>query len=296
MSERRRFVIESGEHLPDVLLRRARVDGPTRQARARALSRIVAAGAATSGVSVLAASLANKSATASIAKVSTFAVAKWVVIGATAATAVLGAREVAEHLTPPIELTGSAAARDSRAPAFRNGRQDPMGTPVASFAGAPPDTPAQGPLAVASPPPSWMVKQPDAPQPQEHALRPATPVPAVEIATAPPAGDATEKRAVDVASPQLSRELELLEKARAHLARRSGWAALDVLDTYRAAFPSGSMNIEAAVLQVEALGTVGRRPEAASLGQAFLAAHPHHPLAERVRAILAKLESPPPRP
>jgi hypothetical protein len=294
MSERRRLTAEGGEQLPELLLHHARTDGPTEQARARALSRIVAAGAVGSGMGVLAASLANKGASASFGKASTLMVAQWIVIGATTATAVLGASETVERLT----MTSSADRRPSsmtqaRPPPGRDDRAIPtplLAAPSATDPMATDELPGS-----VEPIPALGSKQHRlTPQPEIPGARPGT---RRELSDAPSAAAAaaaaTAEPALEVASPQLSRELELLEKARLHLARKSAWAALDALETYRATFPRGTMTTEAAVLQIEALAAVGRRYEATVQSRAFLTHHAQNPLAERVRVILAKLESSP---
>jgi hypothetical protein len=293
MSERRPLVLVKGEQLADVLLHHARSDGPTTEARARALTRIVSAGAA-AGVGVLAASLANKGATASMAKVSTIVVAKWVVIGATAATAVLGAREAAERLTVLSDpRPESAIAREDRA----RGRAARTVQEVARAVPDPtePSAPADKPSGVETISPPGANQQPLASQPELPAVRRVMPAEAAERSKGVAPTGATEREDLDVASPQLARELDLLEKTRVYLARRSAWAALDTLETYRAAFPAGTMKTEAAALRVEALAAVGRRQEAVVSSREFLAAYPQNPLAERVRGILAKLEESPTR-
>jgi hypothetical protein len=294
MSERRPLVVGKGEHLADVLLHHARSDGPTTEARDLALTRIVSAGAAT-GVGVLAASLANKGATASMAKVSTIVVAKWVVIGATAATAVLGAREAAERLTVSSDPKAeSAVTREDRARGGRAART------IQEVARAVPDltepsAPADKPSSVETIAPPGANQQPLASQPELPAVHRVMPAEVAERSKDVAPTGATERQDPDVASPQLARELDLLEKTRVYLARRSAWAALDTLETYGAAFPAGTMKTEAAALRVEALAAVGRRQEAVASGREFLAAYPQNPLAERVRGILAKLEESPPR-
>ena len=70
---------------------------------------------------------------------------------------------------------------------------------------------------------------------------------------------------------------------------------MDTLESYQALFPAGAMQTEAAALRVEALAAAGRRQEAVTSGRAFLAAHPQSPLAQRVRAVLSKLEETSPR-
>ena len=321
MSDHRRRSIGNRENLPDLLLEHARTDGPTQQARAQAFSRIVAASAAATGVGIVAGSLANKGTTASVAKISTLVVAKWFVIGATAATAMLGAKEAVEHFAvspaadpvPSMERNGRASVRqkdrasvegrralgaegspqDDRALPLQNGRA--LETPSVASGESMPSTPSPERAAAEAAPPRAAVPRPIEPQSEAASRRRTTPAAAADLA-APVSSAPTNEGPSPVASPPLSRELELLEKTRAHLARQSPWAALDALETYQATFPTGMMKTEAAALRVEALAAAGRREEALSHGRAFLSAHPQDPMSERVRGILVKLETPPSRP
>jgi len=95
---------------------------------------------------------------------------------------------------------------------------------------------------------------------------------------------------------QLPRELEYLERTRALLAHESPGAALEALSDYERAFPRGTMKVEASAFRVEALAAAGRRQEAALQARAFLAAYPKNPMAERIRGVLLRLETIPPRP
>ena len=293
MSDHRRRSFGNREDLPDFLLQHARTDGPTQQARAHAFSRIVAAGAATTGIGLVAASLANKSATVSVAKIGTLIAAKWFVIGATAATAMLGAKEVVEHfVASPSAGPSSAQERNDRTSAGRPGRAPER--PSVASGEVMPSTPAPE-LAVAEAKPSRDAVPRLVEPPSEGPIRSRT-TPAAAADLAPPLSPAvTHEEPAASASPHLSRELELLEKTRTHLARQSPWAALDVLETYQASFPTGTMKTEASALRVEALAAAGRRAEALSHGRAFLAANPQNALSERVRGILVRLEAPSPR-
>jgi hypothetical protein len=98
------------------------------------------------------------------------------------------------------------------------------------------------------------------------------------------------------ATAQLSRELDFLERARAHLALQQPIVALSALNDYERTFPAGAMKVEASALRVEALEAAGRRQEAAALARAFLAAYPENPMAGRVRTVLVRLEGGPRRP
>ena len=77
----------------------------------------------------------------------------------------------------------------------------------------------------------------------------------------------------------------MLEQARSALSQHAAKRALQTLDTYRAEFPRGSMQVEASALRIEAVGQSGDRALAQSLAQSFLDTFPTGPVAARVRAI-----------
>jgi hypothetical protein len=91
--------------------------------------------------------------------------------------------------------------------------------------------------------------------------------------------------------PSLAREVELVEAARAALARGDASAALRSLDTYDREIPAGTLSPESRVLRIEALvrsGSDANRVRANALGDAFLAANPNGPQARRVRSVLQR--------
>jgi len=101
---------------------------------------------------------------------------------------------------------------------------------------------------------------------------------------APPSGTRIEAPASEIPS-RLGRELALLELARAALGRRAVPAALEALAKYRAEFPSGSLQVEAAALTIEANARAGNGEQAGRLAASFLEQFPTSPLAARVRAF-----------
>jgi hypothetical protein len=84
----------------------------------------------------------------------------------------------------------------------------------------------------------------------------------------------------------LDAELLLVEEARREL-RDEPRRALATLDEYARAFPRGALGEEAEILRLSALAAAGSGEEAAARAAAFLAAHPHSPLAARARSFLA---------
>jgi hypothetical protein len=102
-----------------------------------------------------------------------------------------------------------------------------------------------------------------------------------------PAPSGAGRRAVTRAQPDISQEIAALDEARAAL--RSGRAAesLAALDRYGAAYPKGSLRVEATALRIEALLRSGRRDRAEALADAFLVHNPKSPYAARIRTLLA---------
>ncbi len=83
---------------------------------------------------------------------------------------------------------------------------------------------------------------------------------------------------------QWTQELLQLDHARAASARGAPAEALRELDAYVAAFPSGILRSEGAVVRIEALAALGRAVEARDLAQTFLRSDGASPYAARVRA------------
>lgn len=114
------------------------------------------------------------------------------------------------------------------------------------------------------------------------AAAPTTPVEAPATSSAPPPAEA-EARA-----PSLSREVELLDRARGALLGGDAILALAVLDEYASAEGPRVLGPEAQVLRIQVLERLGRRRAASALARDFVARHPTsrhaaalEPLAER---------------
>lgn len=93
---------------------------------------------------------------------------------------------------------------------------------------------------------------------------------------------------VPAASATLADEVKLLDESRGALARGDGAAALRALDTFQKTFPRGRLGMEATVLRVEALASIGRVADAQALGRSFLDAHPESALSPRVRRAIGE--------
>jgi outer membrane protein assembly factor BamD (BamD/ComL family) len=103
------------------------------------------------------------------------------------------------------------------------------------------------------------------------------------LSLAEPAPSASER---PPAASRLAEEARSLESARRELAGGRAGAALATLDRYEREHAAGELRPEATALRVEALAASGDAAGARALGQAFLARHPAHPAAARVRRAL----------
>ena len=92
--------------------------------------------------------------------------------------------------------------------------------------------------------------------------------------------------------PDLQAEVSALGKARTALGRRDGQTALEELDLYTQAFPSGLLADEATVLRVDALELSGEATAAAALGRRYLGAHPTSPYGAHLRAVIDGEQNP----
>jgi len=166
---------------------------------------------------------------------------------------------------------------------------------VTSFRDSTPDTPpranASSPVQVAAAPAPTAQARTEAPV---EAL-PSTRVedlpssPAASKASGKPVAAATS--AASAGAGDLAREIELVQGARAALARGDTAEALRTLDVHDREFRSGTLAPESRVLRIEALVRAGgpaNTARANTLGDAFLTEHPTGPQARRVRAVLGR--------
>ncbi len=155
---------------------------------------------------------------------------------------------------------------------------DVVPAPVIVVAPSPPSSSAEPPVEAF---PSTRVE--DLPS-----SSPAT-KPAGKAAAAPPT--TTTPSASAEPAPDLAREVELVQGARAALTRGEASEALRILDVHDREFPAGTLRPESRVLRIEALVRAGGERNVAranALGDAFLAEHPGGPQARRVRAVLGR--------
>jgi hypothetical protein len=169
-----------------------------------------------------------------------------------------------------------------------------IGASVWSFGSSPArETPpaAEAAIAqpVAAPPVARVAPRATAPAPAD--------VPSMRVedlpSSAPPGsaklGAAVAQRSPEEPGPSLAHEVELVEAARAALARGDAAGALRSLDAHDRELPAGALMPESRVLRIEALvraGGDGNRERANTLGDAFLSANPTGPQARRVRSVL----------
>lgn len=93
-------------------------------------------------------------------------------------------------------------------------------------------------------------------------------------------------------SDSLSKELTLIDSARASLLRGDPASALRTLQTYSAQFPNGALRAEATVQRVEALIASGDRASATRVGERFLKRYPDSPYSRRIVSLLGGAKDP----
>ena len=268
MTGSERILNKEPEELGRFLLEAARQDSAPEAARERALLSVTSVAL---GMGV-ASSAAAYGSPASLVKASGWLVAKWLVAGLGSGVLTIAVAQGVQQLATNHAQSAPAARSSALKEATRVApagavRERPLLEPQ-------PELPVASPTAVASAAQS-VPALPVASGSGAASLPQASTGPAVPAL--PSAGAAI--------SP-LTRELALLEQARGALARHAAPRALQALDDYRAQFPSGSLQAEAAALRVEAVGQSGDRALAERLGASFLATYPTSPLsAARSRVV-----------
>jgi hypothetical protein len=87
------------------------------------------------------------------------------------------------------------------------------------------------------------------------------------------------------ASEDLTRELQLIDEARAGLARGDSARTIERLDRYDLNFPAPHLAAEALALRVEAYALRQDHERVDTLARTFLTRYPQHPLAARVKLL-----------
>jgi hypothetical protein len=105
---------------------------------------------------------------------------------------------------------------------------------------------------------------------------PATPAIELGPSMAPAADPRGAPRSRDVSTPKSTLDDEVAMVARARAARAAGDSAgaIQLLDTYDAKYPAGSLARESTEIRIEALIAQGNRPAAERLAERFIASHP----------------------
>jgi hypothetical protein len=278
-----RRLLEEGTEFERDLLASAGLDVGTDRGRKRA---VLAMGAA-----VLSATTSTTSAAAGVGMggVTTGVLVKWVglavvTLGVAGASVRIGQTlSSGRHLMMSAPTSAVAVGPQQvtpRGPAPELSHDSigarPTPSPLAVFAAASPvaalGTTGLGPQLECSRPKAGA----STPRPVGNAVSPSDPEPpSVNLAPANPS-----------LPPDLQAEVSALGKARAALGRRDGQTALEELDVYGQAFPTGLLADEATVLRVDALALHGEPTEAAALGRRYLSAHPTSPYGTHLRAVI----------
>ncbi len=271
---------EEGDGFMRELLDSARGDAGCERAFRRGMAVFGGAGAAlgTAGAAKAAGTLGW------LAKSGVLSVAQWVAVGAVAGGVTVG---VATTLGRPASHNDAPAAAAS--PSAPLQRQPLAHAPLIGSAWPQPSTSeraaAPAPCAAAAdragPPLGAWPAQPEFPSDGTEQLGS---LPALPLG---PTANPTPSARVQGPS-SLAEELAILDQVRAALARGDATSALRALDQREVRFPRGSLGPEAALLRVEALLSRGDEAGARALAEAFLAAHPSGPHAERMRSIIGR--------
>jgi TolA-binding protein len=89
---------------------------------------------------------------------------------------------------------------------------------------------------------------------------------------------------------RLTREVDLVDRARAALSRGDTGAALEALDRYEREVQRGRLGAEAMYLRMEALSRQGDHARAANAARRLLSAYPDGPHAARAKALVGITE------
>lgn len=183
-------------------------------------------------------------------------IASWKIVVGIAATTGIGIGGAVVHsqhasFSPVIVPTASAVA--SAAPVTPMAPVRPM-APVISAAPTPQAAPSTSSIVVTAPP--------------------------------PPAPARLVKKTADVPETALSiaREIALIDRARASIAKGDPKGVLGTLDEYDVECRRGALSLEAAILRIEALAATGDHDGAAARARKFLERHPQSAYDARVRA------------
>lgn len=148
-----------------------------------------------------------------------------------------------------------------------------------------PETPAPARSVAPAPKPRVVVSRPAPPAAAEALTLEAAPVPEPPKSVTPP-----PSRPVPSASAGLAEETAFLERARRLLATDPAFALLFVRE-HSTRFPRGKLGAERSLIEIEALYRSGRHAEARALAERKLASGAGDLYAERVRALLERMDA-----
>jgi hypothetical protein len=260
MNEPKRWLDDGASEVIGHLLRAASDERPSAAAVERAVAG-VAVGAGVTGAAVGSAA-ASIGAAAKGAPLASGIFLKWTLLGS---LVTLGAGGLATNLSNP--------------------RPDPMATPASLPSGKPGAPPNKALTAVPQEQPVVQDTggaQNIAPSAQPG---PGDEVPRPSSSAKEPTTPAEEAAVVDV--ELLSRETELVDRARAELAAGHAGPALAILNEYQAQFPRPRYAPEALYLRMEALLAQGNQQAAKQLAKRLASSYPQSPHAARAEALLS---------
>jgi len=252
------------EELERLLIAHGRDDGPSDEARHRAIVKATVAAAA--GASLAATSIASKAATA----LPWLLAAKWVAVGVASGAVTIGVVATVQRRNAPPHENATHVSSPTTV-----GRAAPDRGPALS--------PEPAPMAVSHPPdPPTGGRAAEDPTPK-HAVPKAAPTDAPSIEPTPSEPTSTTPL---VSPASLQEELGFLDEARRDLDVGAPSRALDALNRYAERFPSGNMRIEGDALRIETLLALHQTTAARSLAKSFLAKNATSPTAMRVQRLL----------
>jgi hypothetical protein len=267
MSEPRRLLEDGESEFERSLLRSAKHDAPSPALRHKTLVAFgLGTGVASAAATATATATAMATATAATATAARLALLKWIGFGV---------------MSGVLTVAAVAVTHSSSAP------------PVRASAGAllaPVEAPVKGAAPVSAEAPTLDPAKLPAPSSEARAPELGVPPVAVEASRSvePDKRSDGPRPAASVEPPRstLADELATLDVAREAIAAGDASRAFQALDRHDRAFPRALLGPEATVLRVEAMVLRGDRTGAASLGTAFLAAHPRSPHASRIRSLI----------
>jgi len=261
------FLDKEPEELEQFLLEVARQDSAPAEARERALHNVASAAL---GVGVLSGLAAYGSPT-SLVKATGWLVAKWLAAGFGAGLLTITAAQAVGRL------------------ATHHPSSQPVALSVVESKTAPQALAPRRPSTISPERDSTDPTQPGQDSAASTPVAPAVATGARSLGNL--AASSRGQTTVTTEPSSLTRELSLLEQARAALSQHAAAQALLALDEYQARFPSGSLRVEAAALRIEAVGQAGNRVLARQLAESFLSSFPSSPLTARIRATVDAIGS-----